>query len=87
MYPAHRDAGVAPGEAVQLVQRTRAAADRRSDRGAGDAQPRERADATASGPRCDTQNTSTTANTDSITISSTIGIASSTIDRPIAPVV
>ena len=41
--------------------------------------------ATALGPRCATQNTSTTANTDSMTISSTIGTASRMIARPIGP--
>ncbi len=43
--------------------------------------------ATASGPRCETQNTSATAKSDSITISSTIGMASSTIARLSEPVV
>src|SRR6267378_6132583 len=41
--------------------------------------------ATASAPRRDTKNTSTTANTDSSTSSSTIGIASRRIARPIGP--
>ena len=39
----------------------------------------------ASGPRRETQKTSTTAKIDSIAISSTMGIASSTIDRPMEP--
>ena len=41
--------------------------------------------ATASAPRRETKKTSTTANTDSSTSSRTIGIASSTIARPIEP--
>ena len=43
--------------------------------------------ATASGPSRPTKKTSTTANSDCIDISSTIGIASSTTARPIVPVV
>ena len=43
--------------------------------------------ATAFGPRCATQKTSTTANTDSITISITIGMARRMIARPIGPAV
>ena len=41
--------------------------------------------ATASAPSRDTQKTSTTANTDSSTISSTIGTASRMTARPIGP--
>ena len=41
--------------------------------------------ATASGLTCATQKMSTTANTDSITISSTIGTASRMIARPMGP--
>ena len=41
--------------------------------------------ATAFGPRCATQKMSTTANSDSITISSTIGTASRMIARPMGP--
>jgi hypothetical protein len=41
--------------------------------------------ATASGPMWATQNTSHTANTDSMIISATMGIASSTIARPRGP--
>src|SRR5258708_38063277 len=41
--------------------------------------------ATESGPRRETKNTSTTANTDSSTSSRTIGMASSRIARPIGP--
>jgi len=41
--------------------------------------------ATASAPRRDTKNTSQIANTLSMTISSTIGIASRRIARPIGP--
>ena len=40
---------------------------------------------TASAPRWETQNTSHTANTDSMIISATMGIASSTIARPSGP--
>src|SRR6266508_3712915 len=41
--------------------------------------------ATASGPRRDTKNTSTTANTDSSASSRTIGMASTRMARPIGP--
>ena len=41
--------------------------------------------ATASGPRRETKKTSTTANTDSMTVSSTIGTASSRMARPTGP--
>ncbi len=41
--------------------------------------------AMASAPRRDTQNTSTTPNSDSMHISSTIGTASSTMARPMLP--
>jgi hypothetical protein len=39
----------------------------------------------ASAPRCDTQKTSTMPNSDSMTISSTIGTASNTMARPMLP--
>jgi hypothetical protein len=43
--------------------------------------------ATASAPSRETKNTSTSANSDSLAVSSTIGIASSSSDRAIGPVV